>query len=222
MVEVVDVEVVKDETLAEGGYLAVRRLRLRNRRADGTLSAPYTCDFLVRDKGVDAVVVVVYCRTDDEVQVLLRDGMRAPLRFGRVGVPKPLPDAREGLFFREVVAGIVEPQDQGEAGLRRRAALEVEEEAGFRVTNEDIEFLGAGSFPCPGAIPERYWLMAVAIADPEAQRPLCGDGSPMEEGARTLWMELDAAIAACVAGEIEDAKTELALRRLRERLGRQD
>jgi ADP-ribose pyrophosphatase len=33
------------------------------------------------------------------------------------------------------------------------------------------------------------------------------------------WRELSAAVAACERGEIEDAKTELALRRLVARLG---
>ena len=40
----------------------------------------------------------------------------------------------------------------------------------------------------------------------------------MEEGASTRWQGLDAAIEACVRGEVEDAKTELALRRLRDAL----
>jgi ADP-ribose pyrophosphatase len=45
-----------------------------------------------------------------------------------------------------------------------------------------------------------------------------GDGSPLEEGAVLEWRELASAIAACEAGEIEDAKTELAFRRLAARL----
>jgi hypothetical protein len=40
----------------------------------------------------------------------------------------------------------------------------------------------------------------------------------MEEGAASRWVALDDAIAACVAGAIEDAKTELTLRRLKDRL----
>jgi hypothetical protein len=44
------------------------------------------------------------------------------------------------------------------------------------------------------------------------------DGSPFEEGARLRWLDLDEAIAACVRGEISDLKTEVTLRRLKERL----
>ncbi|MCA9650360.1 MAG: NUDIX hydrolase, partial [Myxococcales bacterium] len=60
----------------------------------------------------------------------------------------------------------------------------------------------------------------VEVADPSSQQPPQGDGSPMEEGATTRWMALDDAIAACVSGEVEDAKSELVLRRLREHLAR--
>ena len=42
----------------------------------------------------------------------------------------------------------------------------------------------------------------------------------MEEGATTRWLPLDAAIAACVRGDLPDLKTELGLRRLRDHLGR--
>jgi hypothetical protein len=65
---------------------------------------------------------------------------------------------------------------------------------------------------------EKFYFTAVEV-DPVAQQPLAGDGSPMEEGASTRWMAIDAAIAACVAGEIIDLKTEAGLRRLRDHLG---
>lgn len=219
MTKVVDFEVISDTVEGiEGGFLAVRRLRLRNRRADGSRSEPYVCDFLVRPKGVDAAVVAIYHRGDDGVRVLLREGLRPALTKGRSPEDLPIADARPYLTFTEVVAGIIEVDDHGESGVRARAVAEVEEEAGFVVSADDVVFLGAGSFPSPGSMPEKFWLMAVEISDPAAQVHARGDGSPMEEGATTRWMALDDAIAACVEGRIEDAKTELALRRLRERL----
>jgi ADP-ribose pyrophosphatase len=225
MSDVVELVVDSDEVVGrEGGFLAIRRMRLRNRRADGSTSRPYLADFLVRPKGIDAVVVAVYCRDGDRVRVLLRDGLRPPLAFGRgetaTGETPPIPDGKPYMFFREVCAGIIETTDRGEAGVRERAAIEVEEEAGYRVSAADVALLGAGTFPSPGAMAERYWLAAVPVADPNDQQPIEGDGSPMEEGARTTWMDLDDAITACVAGDIEDAKTELCLRRLRDALAR--
>jgi ADP-ribose pyrophosphatase len=214
--KVVGIHIDDDETHGEGGFLTVRRVRLRNRYEDGNLSRQYVLDFAVRPKGVDAVVVAVYHRSAAGVQVLVRDGLLPAMRLGRAGAA--LPESREYLFFTELVAGIIEPEDLGEAGLRARAAAEVAEEAGYLVDPEAVELLGAGTFPTPGAMPEKFWLTAVHIADPAAQQALEGDGSPMEEGASTWWMSLDDAIAACVRGDIEDCKTEITLRRLREQL----
>jgi len=217
--KVTGLHIVSDEIVGQGGFLAVRRVRLHNLRGEGSRSREYLVDFIVRPKGVDAVVVVLWHRAPGgRVQVLLRDGLRPSLALGRPAAALVVPDARPYLFFREVVAGIVEKDDRGEAGLRRRAVAEVDEEAGFTVAPESVQLLGAGSFPTPGAMPERFFLCAVEIADPGAQVALAGDGSPMEEGASTQWLELDAAIAACVDGAIEDGKTELALRRLKDRL----
>lgn len=131
---------------------------------------------------------------------------------------RPFPDGKRYLFFREVVAGIVEKDDRGEDGVRRRAAIEVEEEAGLRVDAAQVRLLGAGTFPSPGAMAEKFWLTAVEIDENAPASPPAGDGSPIEEGAGLAWMDLDEAIAACVRGDLEDAKTELVLRRLRDDL----
>jgi ADP-ribose pyrophosphatase len=65
---------------------------------------------------------------------------------------------------------------------------------------------------------EKFYLAACQVREPAKARPPLGDGSPFEEGARLRWLDLDLALAACVAGEIEDMKTELILRRLRDQL----
>ncbi len=217
---VVGLEVETDRVVArEGGFLAVRRVELRNRYADGGRSERYLCDFVVRPLGIDAVVVAVYRRDGDRVKVLVRDGLRPALSLGRPADQLPVADRGPYLFLSELVAGVVEGHDRGEAGLRHRAAEEVAEEAGFEVDPSAVVLLGAGTFPSPGSMAEKFWLAAVEIADPAAQQPPAGDGSPMEEGVTTRWLELDQAIAACVAGQLEDAKTELTLRRLRDYLG---
>ncbi|MDQ3366977.1 MAG: NUDIX hydrolase [Myxococcota bacterium] len=215
--DVVELIVDSDEQVGAGGFLQIRRLRLRNRRGDGTISAPYVCDSMVRPYGQDAVVVAVYARDPRGTQVLVRAGLRPPLIFGRDVTRAPLPEAPPTPFLTELVAGILEDGDRGEAGLRTRAAAEVREEAGFVVTAEAIELLGAGMYPTPGAMVERFYFVAVAV-DPASQLDLVGDGSPMEEGARTRWLGLDEAIAACVRGDISDLKTEAGLRRLRDHL----
>jgi ADP-ribose pyrophosphatase len=216
-VKIEELVVLSDERHGAGGFLEVRRLRLRNRRGDGTLSDEYICDSIARDYGQDAVVVVVYARRGGAIEVLLREGLRPALVFGRDPARAPLPEPPPSLLLAELVAGVIERGDRGEAGLRRRAAAEVEEEAGFVVAPDAIELLGAGMYASPGCLVEKNYFVAVEV-DPAAQRPLAGDGSPMEEGARTRWMTLPAALAACASGAIVDAKTELGLRRLSDRL----
>ena len=213
--DVVELVIDRDERVGEGGFLAIRRLHLRNRRADGTLSRPYICDAIARPYGQDAVVVAVYAR--NPLRVLVREGLRPAIALGRDAARAPLPEPPPALRLVELVAGIIEEGDRGEAGLRMRAAHEVAEEAGFAVDPARVELLGAGMLPSPGCMVEKFYFAAVEVA-PAAQRALEGDGSPMEEGARTRWLALDDALAACVRGDICDLKTELGLRRLRDLL----
>ena len=187
------------------GFLGIRRVHLRNIRADGTRSKAYVCDFVVRPKGPDAVVAALWHRDPGgKIQVLLRRGLRPALALGRRADDLAIPDQGEYPYILELVAGIIEAGDEGEAGVRGRSAIEIREESGFVVDPNDIEFLGAGVFPSPGSMPEKFWLTVAEIADPDRAGEAEGDGSPMEEGASVQWMELDAAIAACVAGTIED------------------
>jgi len=200
------------------GFLQVERYTLRNRRDDGSTSEPYVCDFLGRPKGPDAVVLALYHRdSDGRVTVLLREGLRPALWLGRPPESLPIGETRR-IMLTEVVAGIVERGDVGEAGIRARAAAEAHEEAGFRIDPARVQFLGAGTFPSPGSMPEKFWLTAAEVEDPSAAELAPTDGSPMEEGARCRWMPLSDAIAACVRGDIEDCKSELVLRRLRDAL----
>ena len=214
-------EVVSDERIGDGGFLVMRRLRLRSVYPDGERSEPYCVDYLERPKGVDAVVVVLYAGQGDDVHVLLREGMRPPLHFGRGPETTPLGEAVRPPWFKEVVAGIVEKGDVGEAGVRRRGAIEALEEAGYRVAPDELESLGAATFPSPGAMPECFYLYAAKVDRAAGVSPP-GDGSPMEVGARLSWMPLLDAIAACTSGGIQDGKTEIALRRLACRLSLHD
>lgn len=217
--DVVELIVDSDQRVGGGGFLEIRRIYLRNRHRDGSISAPYICDSIARPYGQDAVVVVVYAKRGDRIRVLVRDGLRPALWFGRDITRAPFPEPAVEPMLTELVAGILEDTDHGESGLRVRAAGETLEEAGFVVEPAAFELLGAGMYPSPGSMVEKFYFVAVCV-DPLAQRPLAGDGSPMEDGATTRWLDLDDAIAACTRGEITDLKTELGLRRLRDHLPR--
>ncbi len=217
--EIVGYQVLDERVVGEGGFLTIRRLRLRLLRQDGSLSDEGLYDFVERPIGLDAVVLALWHRRSEKeggaIEVLLREGLRVPLHFGR-------PDrARPGAAperFAELVAGILEKGEDDESSIQRRAATEAFEEAGLTVAPSSVIRLGAATFPTPGMCAERFVLVACEVADPKSATPPPGDGSPFEEGARLLWRELDDAIAACVRGEIADMKTEVTLRRLKDAL----
>jgi len=207
-VELKAIEVVSDERVGQGGHLVLRRMRLRFLRADGTRSEEGRWDYVERPMGLDAVVVALWRRGVRGIEVLLRAGVRVPLQFGR-------PEAPPRLLFSELVAGILEPGEQGEAAVRKRAADEAMEEAGLKIGT--VEQLGPPMFPTPGMCAELFHFVVAEVKDSRATPPQ-GDGSPFEEGARLEWISLDEALRRCTRGEIQDLKTEVGLRRLRDRL----
>ena len=106
----------------------------------------------------------------------------------------------------------------GDPGLKRRASVEAEEEAGVHTRAEDFAVIGSETFATPGTSDEKvyYWAGAVKLAQREAPP---GDGSVMEESGGAVLRELGEAIEACRRGEIPDMKTEIALLRLADHLG---
>jgi ADP-ribose pyrophosphatase len=222
MPRVTDIEIVLDRTAearCDEGFLRLKRFRARNRRDDGSTSRDYPIDLIDRPT-LDAVAVCAYARGPRGVEVLTRAGLRPAALFRR-GKPTVLPEP-EYLLVEEIVAGVLEPGERGVPAMQRRGADELHEEADLVVAPERLEPLGAPFFMLPGIASEKIHLLAVEVPPPASPgprpAPAHGDGSPLEEGALLRWRSLDDAIRACEAGEIEDAKTELALRRLSGRL----
>ncbi len=217
------IEIVEDRTAQsrlDEGFLRLRRLRARNRRADGSASPIYPIDVIDRPT-LDAVAVCVWARTARGVEVLTRRGLR-PAAYFRRGRPAVLPEP-EYLLVEEIVAGVLEPGERGVEAMQRRGAEEVREEAGLEIAADALRPLGGPFFMLPGIASEKIHLLEGEVPRPPVEgrydAPHEGDGSPLEEGAVLEWRELRDAVRACEAGEIEDAKTELALRRLAARLG---
>jgi ADP-ribose pyrophosphatase len=198
------IELLGDERVGQGGHLIIRRLRMRLVLADGTRTREGAWDFVERAMGLDAVVLCLWRRGLNGMEVLLRSGLRVPLQFGR---PEPHP-----LLFTELVAGILEPGDD----LRERAAAEALEEAGIRVDAASVQQLGRPMFPTPGMCAEQFHFAACEVAAGAVAIEPQGDGSPFEQGARLEWISLDEAFARIASGSLQDLKTEVALRRLRD------
>lgn len=214
-VKVRELEVVEDFTESarcDEGFLHVRRLRCRNRREDGTASPVFRVDVVDRPR-LDAVAVMIHRTEEGRTEVLTRQNLR-PAAYFRKDKSKTVEDGQSHLFVEEIVAGLLEPTDKGEAGIRARAAEEVKEEGGFDVSADEVRILGGPFFLAPGILSEKIFLCAVDVTG-KAQVPPPGDGSPLEEGGSTRWRTLDDLLGACRSGEIQDAKTELGAHRLR-------
>jgi hypothetical protein len=192
-------------------YLTLETLRVRNHYDDGTASKEYECDF-VKAPGLDAVAAILFYRDGERVMVGLIECVRPPVTVRRE-LELLAPDDREYVTVTETVAGRLEPEDAGEEGIDRRAAIEAGEEGGFEVRAEDAVRLGKALFTSPGMTPEKVFFRAFEV-DPTQQRPALGDGSPMEDGYELRFIELSEGIRRCWDGVIEDPKAEIGFRRL--------
>lgn len=220
---VIGVELLQDishMSEATDGFVKRYRHRVKSRLSDGMRTDSFVVDFVDRGEAQrDAVGVALYVAPPAgapaaEAVVILRQQLRYPVYL-----------VDRTPMFTEVVAGVIEGSEPAiECALR-----EVFEETGFRVEREQARALGRAVYASPGIFTERVHTVAVelpaeALSHPS---PAPGDGSEMERGAQVLALRLGDALAVC-RGErlpdselvIEDAKTELTLRRLLDDLER--
>jgi ADP-ribose pyrophosphatase len=223
MSTVTAIEIIEDYTpraRLDDGFLRLKRFRAQNRHADGTVSPEYKIDVVDRPT-LDAVALCLWARTPRGIEVLTRHQLR-PAAYFRRGKPAALPEG-EYLHVEEIVAGVLEPGELGLAALCHRAAEEAREEAGLTIAAEAIRTLGGPFFALPGIVSEKIHVLEAEVARPPgpdlAPAPHEGDGSPLEEGAFLRWRTLTEALADIDAGKLEDAKTEIAFRRLARKLG---
>lgn len=193
----VALDVVADRSDEREGFLTLQRYELA---LGGGRSFRYD---IVTRRALDAAVMAAHHL----------DASGAPCVYLRSAVRPPvvLRDAPSAGALWELPAGLIEPGEAPDAA----AARELEEELGFVVRADAMQPLGPSAFPAPAFIAERHHFFHVRV-DPGTRREPGGDGSPLEEGAHVVSVPLERALAACRAGEVADAKTELALRRLAE------
>ena len=212
------IELVEDLSPPGDGFLRRLSRRLVTRAPNGERSCPFVYDEVDR-VALDAVVIVPhFLRLHEgkaERHVVLRSAIRPPVAL-RGAARSALPE-RENRGLWEVPAGLVESSERGLSGLRTAAARELEEEAGFVVNPATLCPLGPSAFPAPGVIAERHFFFHVEV-DPEARHVPSLDGSPLEEAGEVIALPLRACLKAARAGQLEDTKTELALRRLQDEL----
>lgn len=196
------------------GFLSLVRWRLRAHYPDGTSSEPFVYDAVER-RSVDAVVIAAHFVRAGQAWVYLRSAVRPPLRF-RDPTRSPVVEARTGWLW-ELPAGLIEASEAGAQGVLEAARRELEEELGFQVETPELASLGHSTLPSPGVIGERHFFLSVAVEPARRGEPSL-DGSALEHFGRVVAMPLERALELCRSGEIQDAKTELGLRRLSETL----
>jgi ADP-ribose pyrophosphatase len=198
----------------EPGFLNLQRCVLRVELEDGSLSDPFVYDCVDRVR-LDAVVIAPHFRdASGHRHVFLRSALRPPVALRPMEV-RPFPEKPTLGALWELPAGLVEVEERSPEGLRRTAARELFEEVGFEVALSAVADLGPPSFPAPGMIGERHFYFHVEV-DPSRRATPPEDGSPLEMAAAIIAIPLDEAIELTRRGEIEDAKSELSLRRLAE------
>jgi ADP-ribose pyrophosphatase len=218
----IQLELVEDLTPEQPkGFCRLVRQRLLA-RADRhphhhAATEPFVYDWLER-RALDAVVVIAYYFDAQGVPwVYLRSATRPPVaKRDPARIPRSEWLRDEGLW--EVTAGLVEDDEETPEGLVRCACRELEEELGFTVDSEVMLPLGPSTLPAPGIIGERHFFFRVEV-NPQKRAAPSLDGSALEQLGTIIEVPLADALSACRSGEVEDAKTELGLRRLAEALG---
>lgn len=217
------IEIVDDRSSSvpsDGGFLKVRRLQMRARYDDGTASEQFAYDVVDR-KALDAVVMALFATRDDapnDPLVCVRSALRPPLALRRLRelvVPDPRPDVE----LWELPAGLIEEHEKGLDGVRACAARETHEETGFELAESAFEALGVPVYLTPGMCGEKVHVVCARVLDPHAKVHAQGDGV-LEARAAIEWWPLSTCLARAAEGVIEDAKTELALHRLKARFTR--
>lgn len=211
--------VVEDRSPAPAGFLRRLSRLLQFSDLSGPAGQPFVYDEVDRE-ALDAVVVAAHFRARDSdgeeaVFVVLRSAARPPVLL-RSAQRSPVSEPENrGLW--ELPAGLVEADEQSEAGLLICAARELLEETGFDVAPSDLRPLGPSSFPAPGIIAERHFFFHVEV-DPNKKKEPSLDGSPLEAVGEVVAVPLLVALGSAQNGKLADAKTELGLRRLMEEL----
>lgn len=187
---------ILENTTCHSGFLRIDRLRLKCRLFEGGWSREFTREVLRREQGVG---VLLYDPRLDKVLLVEQF---------RVGC---LDDTRNGPWALELVAGLLDTDESAEEVARREA----DEEAGVTI---DRLLPVCEYYNSPGGSSEKLRVFCAAF---DATRAGGIHGLETEsENIRTVILAREAALAAVVAGRINNAMSIIALQWLQLNLDR--
>jgi|NGEPerStandDraft_6_1074524.scaffolds.fasta_scaffold00075_23 ADP-ribose pyrophosphatase len=212
---IVKLELLEDQSpQAAPGFLRLVRRQLIAIDQKGQASAPFVYDEVDRLALDAAVIAAHYVNVAGSRQIFLRSAARPPVLLRASQRNAHVSYVRSNGLW-ELPAGLVEPDELSTEGIRHCAKRELEEELGFSVPLDALLPLGPSTFPCPGVIGERHYFFHVIVNPLDRKQPTL-DGSAIERLGAVIDVSLADALDWCRQGSLEDAKTELGLRRLAE------
>ncbi|GHO83581.1 NUDIX domain-containing protein [Dictyobacter formicarum] len=185
------VEILEQRVLMDD-FFKIEEARLRFRRFDGQMSEPVRRLVLERGDAVAALLV-----NTDTQKVLMTNQFRYPTLKKGPG------------WLHEVVAGMVDENEQPEAAVRR----EIHEEIGYQV--HELTPI-ATFYVSPGGSSERIFLFYAEVTN--ADRISNGGGLVAEhEDIELIEVSFDELWDVLKKGEIRDAKTLIAVQWLQQK-----
>lgn len=175
-----------------------------------------TIDYVDR-KGLDAVCIVAWASIEDETYVYLRSCIRPAIELRDWGLTGR-PNDGDGLNQWELPAGIIDSDETGDAGVYKAASRELKEEVGGYVSPSSFEKLGHHIFSSVGISGERIYFCHTELHPRHVEKAIL-DGSPLEDNAEIILINIESVLDAIDEGKIRDSKTIIAIQRFAMEIG---
>lgn len=209
------IEVVSSEVKYKGwNELWLTKNKIHYDNDDKSVSEEFELDMVFK-KYPDAVVIIAYS-LNPEPYVYLTSCYR-PIQ-SCANYPGFREEHHIGNTWELPAGGVEIEECEGlVSGYKSAAARELKEETGLIINPDELSFLGKRTFPGIGS--ERLFFFDIEIKN-ENKIPVVGDGHPLERNNQVFKISLKDALHYIDLGYLTDAKTEIGLYRLNNKLQR--
>lgn len=186
-------EVKWNEVTFTGRHFKVTKFIERHVRFDGTMTDPYTWQITRRNP---FVTVLIHNVPTDEIIIV--EQFR-PATMMMDGLPKGVPYKKCGMMLELVAGGL--GGNTPEDCARREAMEEAKIELGE-------VYLMPGAYPSPGGTDEFGFLFYAPVYVDTTIKEYIGGLPEENEDIFVRWVKFKKALSMCLAGEINDQKTQ--------------